>query len=208
MTIKVGDRQLLNEDIKNQMRITEINTYYGKRYRAHSNLIKLIILFVVPIIILAILAKKKIIPGFIFRLLSLFITIVGIVFIGYRIWDLSMRDNMDYDRYSWSRNNIQNTSPSTEKIIKTSDNNECKTINVEDQVRRLLNFDKPACSGNDCCDSGTVFDKTLNKCKVVEQFGSAVDFEKKMIPSSSCSPWDGKGQINAYDNEKLNYYYI
>ena len=62
MTIKVGDRQLLNEDIKNQMRITEINTYYGKRYRAHSNLIKLIILFVVPIIILAILAKKKIIP--------------------------------------------------------------------------------------------------------------------------------------------------
>ena len=49
---------LLEDQKYNKLRLVEINTYYGKRYNAHSGLMKTIVIICIPIIILTILANK------------------------------------------------------------------------------------------------------------------------------------------------------
>ena len=46
---------LLEDQKYNKLRLVEINTYYGKRYNAHSGLMKTIVIMCIPIIILTIL---------------------------------------------------------------------------------------------------------------------------------------------------------
>ena len=48
----------INEENIQKLRMIEINTYYSKRYKAHIELMKLIIIFLIPILILSILLKN------------------------------------------------------------------------------------------------------------------------------------------------------
>lgn len=50
---------LLEDEKNNKIRLVEINTYYGKRYNAYSKIMKTIVIFCVPLIILAVLKKKR-----------------------------------------------------------------------------------------------------------------------------------------------------
>jgi SMC interacting uncharacterized protein involved in chromosome segregation len=54
---------LIEEEKNNKLRLVEINTYYGKRYNAHSKLMKTIVIICIPIIILAVLANMGILPS-------------------------------------------------------------------------------------------------------------------------------------------------
>ena len=47
----------------NNQRMAEINTYFGKRYEAHTGLLQQLVIICIPILILAILNKQGIISG-------------------------------------------------------------------------------------------------------------------------------------------------
>jgi hypothetical protein len=83
----------------NKLRMVEINTYFGKRYTAHTDIMKLIIAMCSAALIVVILMKKYIIPFGAGSLLISLILGVGAFFIIRNIWDLTQRDNMDYDKY-------------------------------------------------------------------------------------------------------------
>ena len=85
----------------NKVRMVEINTYYSKRYSAHAGVMKLLILICLPLLILAILKKKKLVPGNVATGISSVIIIIGAFLFIRRVWDLSRRDNMNYDEYQW-----------------------------------------------------------------------------------------------------------
>ena len=49
--------------------LVEINNYYGQKYAEHSDLMKIIILMLIPIFILSLLKNKEILPSNIYYIL-------------------------------------------------------------------------------------------------------------------------------------------
>lgn len=94
----IGEIKDKEEEAK---RMSKINRYYGDKYEAQSQLIKLAIKMLVPILILAILKNKELIPEDVFRtLLMVVIVIGGIIFIK-KYKDVVSRDNMNFQEYDW-----------------------------------------------------------------------------------------------------------
>jgi hypothetical protein len=97
---KLRTQQLENEKY-NKLRLVEINTYYGKRFDAHKEIVKVIVYVCIFMLITIILGKKEILPRNIYIVLNGMIIVIGIIVIGKKMIDLSNRDNMNFDEYDW-----------------------------------------------------------------------------------------------------------
>lgn len=97
---KVRMKALENEKY-NKLRLVEINTYYGKRFSAHKEIVKVVVYVCIFMLITIILGKKEILPRNIYITLNGMIIVIGIIVIGKKVIDLSNRDNMNFDEYDW-----------------------------------------------------------------------------------------------------------
>jgi hypothetical protein len=141
----------LIEDRKNdKLRLVEINTYFGKRYNAHANLMKTIVIICIPIIILAVLTNNGILPSSIYKLLVVIILVIGSIFIGMQIIDMSNRDDMNWDEYNWYFNKSK-APVDTTFTGKASSSDPWTTPTV-------------TCIGSACCYNGSTYDSTKNVC--------------------------------------------
>jgi len=80
-------------------RLAEINTYYAKEYAARTGVMKILVFTCIPLLIIALLKKKNIIPTAIANIASIIISIIGLIIFIRKIYDLSDRSNMNYDEY-------------------------------------------------------------------------------------------------------------
>ena len=141
----------LDEDNANQVRLIQINNYYGQKYAEHSLLLKNIIYILIPIIILTIMYRNEFLPNFIFYALIIIITIIGGYYFWIRWFSIIRRDNMNYQKYDWyfdaataEKNNINSTSSSTDPWISSN---------------------LPGtCIGKGCCSNGLSYDNSINQC--------------------------------------------
>jgi hypothetical protein len=141
---------LLEEERNNKIRLVEINEYYGSKYAEHTELMKLLIYVLVPIILITYLNKNGILPNVIFTVLLIIISFIGGYYFWIRITSILMRDNMDYDAYNW---NFNMSGLST------------GTATSSDDPWMSTNITMPGtCVGEYCCSSGLKWDDTLNKC--------------------------------------------
>lgn len=141
-------RMNLIEDQKyNKLRLVQINTYFGKRYNAHSKLMKTIVFICIPVIILAVLANKEILPPNIYRLLVVIILVIGALLIGLQLIDMSNRDDMNWDEYNWYFNKNDAPSDTTEG----TPTDPWGTASV-------------VCVGSACCYDGSTYDDQKNIC--------------------------------------------
>ena len=69
---------LLEDEKNNTLRLVQINTYYGKRYNAHSKIMKIIVIMCIPLIILAVLANKGLLPPNLYGFTSGIIIVIGL----------------------------------------------------------------------------------------------------------------------------------
>ena len=129
----------------NKMRMVEINTYYGKRYKAQSGVMKLIIFICIILLVLAILRKKGLIPESIANILLGVVIALGGFFIIWRIFDISRRDNMNFDAYKWNFN------PDAK-------------LPLGEYKAPEINLPKIDCIGNACCTDGMIYDAKIRKC--------------------------------------------
>ena len=53
----------LKADSANKLRMVEINTYYGKKYQAYGGILKVIAIACLPLILLAILKNRNMLPS-------------------------------------------------------------------------------------------------------------------------------------------------
>ena len=154
---------LIQDQKYNKLRLVEINTYYGKRYNAHSGLMKTIIIICIPIIILTILANKEILPPKLYAVLMGIILIFGIISIGTQLIDIGSRDNMNWDEYYWYFN--KDKAPSDTTIGDLTNPWENNSLSL-------------TCIGSACCYDGSSYDSAQNICvpnesnlKVLEKYG-------------------------------------
>ena len=147
----------LQEEKSNKLRLVGINTYYGKKYNAHKEIMKTVVYVCIPVLILTILANKGILPGQLNLLLSGVIIIVGSILIGYKIIDLFNRDNMNFDEYNWyfNKNNID-TSLTT---------NSGSSYDPWAMIPYT-------CIGAECCDENNTYDSSQNMCIPTGEYNS------------------------------------
>jgi hypothetical protein len=142
--------KLLADEKNSKKRMTEINTYHGKKYNAHANVMKTLLVSCILVLILTYVIKKELLPQ------NIVVILIGIVifFAGLRIsllvLDIMRRDNMNYDKFNWD------FTPPTEIMPKYVEEPE------EDRVTTSL-FDND-CVGEECCSDGMIYDRVSRTC--------------------------------------------
>jgi hypothetical protein len=156
----------LEAEKNNKIRLVEINDYYGDKYSEHSQLMKIIIFTLVPVIILAILNNKGILPNSIYYALLVIICIIGAYFFWTRYFSIISRDNMNYQEYDWQFN------PGEAPTGSASSTDPWKS-----------NLDVGTCVGQQCCSTGQTWNASLNQCvgtSTVESFMTEGMVEKML----------------------------
>jgi len=139
---------ILEAEKNNKIRLVQINDYYGDKYAEHGTLMKIIIFTLVPIIILAILNNKGILPNTIYFILLAIIAVIGGYFFWMRFISIIKRDNMNYQSYNWAFN--KESAPSS------------STSNEGDDPWKSNNIG--TCVAEACCSDGQTYDESLDKC--------------------------------------------
>jgi len=91
----------LEQDKTNKLRMVEINTYYSKQYAAYTDFMKTVVFLCIPMLILAILGNKGLIPQTLNIILIGIIMVLFVLIIGYKLIDIITRNNMNFDEYNW-----------------------------------------------------------------------------------------------------------
>jgi uncharacterized membrane protein YgcG len=144
--------RVLEEEKNNKIRLIEINNYFGEKYAEHSALMKIIVAILFPILILAILNRKGIIPNTVSLILICIVAGIGSYFFWKRLISIWYRDSMNYQEYTWSFD------PSSAPVSTDASN-------VSDPWTRASS-NTGTCIGDACCSSGLTWDSSLNQCTV------------------------------------------
>ena len=140
-----------------KMRMVQINTYYGQRYEAHSEIMKKIIIICIPLLILFILKKKGLIPETISNYLIGLVIAVGAFLLIHNMWDIFTRSNMNFNEYDWKYENPAAQAPS---IWEYNKKNFFNFDNLFDNLMDNLGL----CIGDKCCSDGLTFDTKKQQC--------------------------------------------
>ena len=108
-----------------KLRLAEINNYYSSKYSTQTTVMKTIVYFCIPILILGILMKKEILSqGIVIPLISILIGVALIIVI-LQVIDIWGRSNMVFDEYDWqfdqSTVNVNRTGNNKDQPTKASD---------------------------------------------------------------------------------------
>jgi len=161
--VKIVEEQLNEAKIKlnqmqkntsNNMRMVEINTYYGEKYRNYTSILKLALLFCIPILFFTVLYKSDIISNGIFSFIIIFLLFIGIIVIGTRILDAMHRSDMNYNEYTWG----------FDKKTAPSGNSSSPVSNTASDPWATASENSTNCLGQSCCYEGTKYDETLEQC--------------------------------------------
>lgn len=155
----------LETENNNKIRLIEINDYYEQKYAEHSSLMKYIILMLIPIIIVSLFYNVGLLSNRIFYLLIVIISIIGSIFIIYRLLSIWSHDNMNYQEYDWSFN--KKSAPSA---------NNSSSNKTDPWTSPNLNIG--TCIGNSCCSPGTIYDEKIHKCVSGENSTALTDDNK------------------------------
>jgi len=182
--------EILEQEKNNKIRLVEINTYYGDKYAEHSQLMKIIIFTLVPVIILALLNNKGILPNTIYYILLIIVSLIGAFFFWRRFASIIMRDNMNYQEYDWYFDpDAAPTSTST---------------TTNDPWAGSL--DLGTCVGDSCCSSGLTYDASMNQC--VSSSGTESFITESMVNNVLTKKQTGnyKDSVNLRQPEPFNNY--
>jgi hypothetical protein len=142
---------LLESQKIDKMRLIEINTYYGKQYNAHKDIMKIVFIICIPILILTILGNKGILPSKLTGILTGVIIIIAAFIIGAKIIELSNKDNMNYDEYDWYFDKESAPTNTSETTVTTTTTGPWDTPTY-------------TCVGAECCNENSIYDSTQNMC--------------------------------------------
>lgn len=149
--------KLLEEEKNNKLRLIEINYYFGEKYAEHGHLMKIIIAVLFPILILAILNNKGILPDQIYYILLGIIAVIGSYFFWMKMLSIWSRDTMNYQEYDWGFD------PNNAPVSSSSSSvNDPWTVTTSDSSSSTYG----TCIGDACCSSGLIWDASLNQCTV------------------------------------------
>ncbi len=150
----------LDQNNTDKLRKININNYYTKTYKEYIYMVKIIIVMALILVPILILNNNYMLPHNITMFLVVTVIFVGVLYLGYRFYNLQMRDDKDFDkiRVPYDRTAVQ---LAKDGKIKNKPN--------------ILNSLGITCIGDECCDASMVYDNLRNKCIMQENFGNAFE---------------------------------
>ena len=136
----------------NNMRMTEINTYYGEQYKAYIEVLKIVVWFSLSVLILTILKNMGVLPDIVLNGLLGLVIIGGLFYTLWLSYDISLRDSMNFSEYDWGF-----SKPSKSDGTYDKNANKDSTTSLSDSLGI-------GCIGEECCSDGMSYDSDLNKC--------------------------------------------
>lgn len=191
MKNEINKREDLNV---NNLRLTEINTYYSKKYNAYFQIFKKIAIICILLIIVAVLRQRYMITPRVANILAIIIIIVACIMIIPTLFDLSARNNMVFDEYDFtleppkkdnSTINVKNNINYMKDMIElglSEINNDTKSYaeNSQAYTDNLKLLAEGDCVGPHCCTAaGLKYDDKTNSCAIMENFES---MKKPQLP--------------------------
>ena len=173
----------LEAEKSNSLRMVEINEYYGKRYGAQADLMKTITLFCIPLLILAILMQKEIIPKSIGGGVMSLILAFAVIYCGRMWYDIISRDNMNFDSYNWYWNKSANDTT----VAEYDEEQMGGDVNKAENEFAGLGRDLGTCIGDACCSNGMTFDDTKKQCVDAAPTAAATEGFTKLISNTAFS---------------------
>ena len=159
----------------NNLRLTEINTYYSQKYNAYFSLFKMIALFCIILIVVIFLRQRYIISPRIANVLAIIIIIGGSIYTIPKIFDLSARNNLVFDEYDFqlkpgTQGTTTNSNGSGISLMELGlENIDEKSKKYAEDLKLIASGD---CVGPHCCTaSGLKYDDKTNSC-ILEGFVS------------------------------------
>jgi hypothetical protein len=141
--------RVIEEERNNKLRLVEINTYYGEKYADHTDIMKTVVYFCIPLIILAILANSGILPHSIYIFIFIILIVVAVVIVWNQIVKAYSRDNMNYQEFVWGKE-----IPEKPYIDTSSPSGKDPWVGTG-----------MICMAQECCDTGyTYVPSPTNKC--------------------------------------------
>tara|TARA_B100000900_G_scaffold406372_3_gene417296 strand:+ start:1428 stop:3041 length:1614 start_codon:yes stop_codon:yes gene_type:complete len=147
----------LDQDNKNKLRKTQINTYYTKAYKEYIFLLKIVVAIVLLMFPIIILNRLEFLSNNLTTIFATTIIVLGGFYVLYRIYLLKMRDNKEFDKFRV---------PYDRQAAQLQ-----KKGLLEKKGSPLKGFGI-TCIGDECCDASMVYDNLKNKCVLSENFGN------------------------------------
>ena len=140
----------IEKNTNNKMRMVEINTYYGDKYSDHTSILKIVVMFCIPILFLTILSRGGLIPNFLYNICIVVLFVWGIILVGYKLIQASSHSNMNYDEYTWKFD--KSSAPPNSKDGSTASDDPWGNATTAN------------CIGQQCCYEGTDYVESVNQC--------------------------------------------
>jgi uncharacterized protein YoxC len=173
LNLAQAELRRLNSQYVDKMRMVEISTYFSEKYKAYNGFFFLILRSVIPVILLLWIARRNPVPdswvskdnsNTIFLVLMLVIGLYGLYQVLDRWYDLSTRDNMNFNEYDFSKEFALERAQS--KLTPGQDIHD----GLGSVASELSDFEKAAekmhlgCVDSTCCADGTMYDKVKKRC--------------------------------------------
>lgn len=88
----------MDQTRKNKIRLIEINNYYSERFENHTNILQLVILFVVVFSLLKLIGNKQLIPESILTLLTFIVSGFCVYYLGGAMFNAWRRNAINYQQ--------------------------------------------------------------------------------------------------------------
>jgi hypothetical protein len=147
----IAQLQTIKRDTSGKMRLIELNKYYSQRYGDHTQIMKMIIWTLVPLLLLTILKNMGYLPPTLYAVIATIIAVIAVYYVGYHIVMTMNRDKLNYDEFDWYFDQKQAPAINTE----VKGGNPWKTV---------TNGAGGSCTGAACCSSDQTYDDTLDLC--------------------------------------------
>ena len=155
-----NSRDHLNElsTIKNnKVRMVEINSYFGQRYKAQSSLMRLLIYLCIPLLLLGIVAKLHFFSDQLIHYLTGITIAIGVYLFARQAWDLSVRSNMNYNEYDFTSEDPSNMHPTKWEYNR-------KNFFPNFSFGNIVGKIGVECYGDACCPLNTHYDNDKHQC--------------------------------------------
>jgi hypothetical protein len=139
----------LEQEKLNKLRLIEINTYYGEKYKEHATIMKIIVITLLIIFLFSFLYSRGLIWTNLYYILVILVGGIGGILLVNALISALNRDNMNYQEYNWYFNPKNAPLPAS------------GTKTLLDPWKSESNA---VCMGQACCYQGSVWDSTVNVC--------------------------------------------
>ena len=147
----------------NTLRMAEIDNFFSRKYNAYTKILQFLIFLMIPVIIVIVLKRNQTISSQTTNILLAIIIVIGFIYIGGSLLDISRRNNMVFQEYDFPLN----VTESSQQSVLEYDLEQLGFLKdkIQDEFDSLSGSLTGECVGVNCCGKDLVFNTKKSICE-------------------------------------------